>query len=75
MKTDRQTLLELQREKPIDQVVRDALEETRGQRFQVAQAALDLGITDATLYNWCSDLGINIYDYRRPAESWVRGGE
>ena len=75
MKTDRQTLLELQREKPIDQVVRDALEATRGQRFQVAQAALDLGITDATLYNWCSDLGINIDDYRRPAESGVRGGE
>ena len=66
MKTDRQALIELQHSKPIDQVIRDALENTRGKKSQIALVAVDLGVTDATIYKWCEDLGINIEDYRRP---------
>ena len=65
MKTDRQALLELQYSKPIEQVIRDALEKTRGKKSQVALAAVDLGVTDATIYNWCEHLGIDINHYRR----------
>ena len=67
MKTDRQTVLELQRAKPIVEILREALEKNRGKRFQVTLVALDLGVTDATLYNWCEDLGIDINEYRRVA--------
>ena len=67
MKTDRQTVLELQRAKPIVEILREALEKNRGKRFQVTLVALDLGVTDATLYNWCDDLGIDINEYRRVA--------
>ena len=64
MKTDRQVVLELQHSRPIVQIVRKALEEHRGKKSQVTLAALDLGITDATVYNWCEDLGIDIDEYR-----------
>ena len=65
MKTDGQTVLELQRSKPIENIVREALERHRGKRLQVVLAGLDMGVTDATVYNWCEDLGININEYRR----------
>ena len=67
MKIDRQTVLELQRAKPIVEILREALEKNRGKRFQVTLVALDLGVTDATLYNWCETLGIDIDEYRRVA--------
>ena len=67
MKTDRQVVLELQRSKPIEQVIREALERNMGKKSQVTLAALDLGITDATFYNWCTDLGIDIEEYRDPS--------
>ena len=73
MKTDKQTVLELQRSKPIVDIVRDALEKTRGERFQITLAALDLGITDATLYNWCRDLGIDIDAFRHPVGGDANG--
>ena len=28
--------------------------------------SVDLGISDATLYRWCEQLGIDIGKYRRP---------
>ena len=67
MKTDRQTVLELQRSKPIEEILREALENNRGSKFLMTHVALDLQVTDATVYNWCSDLGIDIDEYRRPA--------
>ena len=67
MKTDRQTVLELQRSKPIEEILREALENNRGSKFLMTYVALDLQVTDATVYNWCSDLGIDIDEYRRPA--------
>ena len=67
MKTDRQALLEAQRDKPIRDIIREALEKFRYQRHQVVLAGLDMGVTDATVYNWCEDLDIDIDQYRRPA--------
>ena len=66
MKTDRQALLEVQRGKPIEDVVREALEKYRGRKSQVALAGFDMGITDASVYNWCEQLGIDIKDYQQP---------
>ena len=73
MKTDRQTVLELRRGKPIVEILRESLEKNRGKRFLVALVALDLGVTDATVYNWCETLGIDIDQYRRPAPSAEKG--
>ena len=67
MKTDRQALLEAQRAKPIEDIVREALGKYLGRKSQVTLAALDMGITDASVYNWCEQLGIDIAEYRRPA--------
>ncbi len=67
MKTDRQTVLELQRSKPIEEILREALENNRGRKFLMTHVALDLQVTDATVYNWCETLGIDIDEYRRPA--------
>ena len=65
MKTDKQTVLELQRSKPIKEIVREALVQYAGQRMVVARVALDLGVTDATVYKWCEELGIDVDEYRR----------
>ena len=60
-KTPTQEKLEAQRGK----IVRDALEERRGQKHMVTIAAMDLGVTDATLYQWCREVGVDIDEYRR----------
>ena len=67
MKTDKQTVLELQRRSPIEDILRDVFEAHRAQKHMMMLVALDLGVTDATLYNWCEDLGIDIDEYRRLA--------
>ena len=35
----------------------------------VTLAAIDLGVTDATLYQWCREFGIDIDEYRRPVDA------
>ncbi len=65
MKTDRQALLELRQAKPIEDILREALEKYRGRKQQVVLASFALGVTDATVYNWCEELGIDIDEYRR----------
>ena len=65
MKTDRQSLLEAQRHQDIQDIVAGALEKYRGRRNMVMLVAVDLEVTDATVYRWCDDLGIDITDYRR----------
>ena len=65
-KTPMQEKLEAQRGKDIAEVLRDALETRRGQKHMVTIAAMELGVTDATLYQWCREFGIDINDYRRP---------
>ena len=61
-----QEKLELQHGKPIDEVLRDALENRRGHKGLPYLAAADVGISDGTLYWWCREFGIDIDEYRRP---------
>ncbi len=64
-KTDRQTVLGLQRGQPIDEIIEQTLEKHRGKRHYAALAAMELGLAGATLYKWAEALGIDIGDYRR----------
>ena len=66
-KTPTQEKLEAQRSKGMADILREALEGRRGQKHMVTIAAMDLGVTDATLYQWCREFGIDIDEYRRPA--------
>ena len=61
-----QEKLELQHGKPIEEVLREALETRRGQKGLPYLAAADIGISDGTLYWWCREFGIDIDEYRRP---------
>ena len=63
VKTPTQEKLEAQKGKDITAIVPEALETRRG-RHVVALAAVDLEISDATLYAWCRELGINIDSFR-----------
>ena len=63
-KTPTQEKLEAQQGKDIGEVLRSALSIRRGQKHMVALAALDLGLTDATVYQWCREFSIDIDEYR-----------
>ena len=39
----------------------------------LAGPAADIGVTNATIYRWCEDLGIDINEYRCPVEGTSRG--
>lgn len=62
-KTDRQQLLELKHDKPIRELVEEALEKHRGSRFYQTLAALELEVTLATLRNWASRMEIDLNGY------------
>ena len=66
-KTPTQEKLEAQFRKDIAQILREALEALRTQKHMVTIAAMDLGVTDATFYQWCREFSIDIDKYRRPA--------
>ena len=68
-KTPTQQKLEAQQGKDITEILRGALAANQGQRHMVAYAAFSLGVTDATVYQWCREFGIGIDEYRRPRES------
>ena len=64
-KTPIQEKLEAQQHLDIRDIVMAALEKFREQRKNmVIKAALELDISDATLYLWCRDLDIDIDSYR-----------
>ena len=63
-KTVVQEKLELQHGKPFEDVLRDTLESHRGRRNMVTSAALELGVTDATIYTWCRSLDIEVDRFR-----------
>ena len=63
-KTDRQMLLEALHGKAIDDVLRSALTERKGQRNALTSIAADLQVTTATLYRWFRDCGIDIDEYK-----------
>ena len=58
--TDRMALLEAQQGKPIKEIIEAALARHRGQPHQLELAARGLGVSDATLRQWCFRLGIAV---------------
>ncbi len=64
-KSPTQEKLEAQRQRDIRDVVLDSLRWYQGRRNMVVLVCADLDISDATLYRWCDELGIDINDYRR----------
>ena len=72
--TPTQEKLVAQRGKDVRTIVMEALEERRGQKHMVIRVALDLGVTDATVYQWCREFAIDIDEYRHPAAHVVEEG-
>lgn len=64
-KTPVQEKLEAQRQKGIREIVVEALNENRGDRLVTSGAAKNLGVSKATLYQWCRELEINPAHYRQ----------
>ena len=62
-------MLEAQRHEDIQEIIAGSLEKHRGQKNLVMVVALDLGVADVTIYRWCTDLGIDIDEYRRPVDA------
>ena len=67
--SDRKALLEVQRNKNIKDIVLEALNLHRGTKSSIQRASLELGISDATLYNWCRALEIPLSEYRQEEQS------
>ena len=69
-KTLAQRLIEHRYGKDLDQILRDALEARRGQKRFVQLAASDLGLSDATLYQWAKQTGVSVdgYKYAEPVQ-------
>ena len=65
-KSPTQEKLEAQRNQDIPDIVVGVLEKYRARRNMMMLVAVDLEVTDATVYRWCEDLGIDIDEYRQP---------
>ena len=65
MKSPTQEKLEAQRHQDIREIVAGSLDKYRGRKNFLMLVALDLEVSDATIYRWCEDLDINIDEYRR----------
>jgi transcriptional regulator with PAS, ATPase and Fis domain len=74
-KTLKQEKLEVQRKKEIRQIIREALENHRADKNMAQAAAIDLGITSGTIYQWCRELDIDLEEYHKPAPSEEDGQE
>ena len=66
-KSPTQEKLEAQRHEDIRDIVLGALRKFRGRRNMLMLVSVELEVSDATVYRWCADLGIDINEYRRPA--------
>ena len=69
-KSPTQLMLEAQRHADIRDIIVGLLSRYRGRKNKMMLAAVDLEVSDVTLYRWCTDLGIDIEQYRnrqRPA--------
>ena len=64
-KSPTQEKLEAQRQRDIRDIVVDALLRHRGRKNMAMLVSVDLEISDATLYRWCEELGIDIDEYRQ----------
>ena len=74
-KTDRQALLEVQHGKPVKDILLESLAKHRGQRNMTMLVGIELSVSNATIYNWCDQLGIDIAGYRRPSDAVSPGQE
>ena len=63
--TPTQEKLEAQKGKNVRSILIEAMETRRGQKHMIARVAFDLGLTDATVYQWCREFNIDIDEYRR----------
>ena len=61
--TDRQRVLELIHNMPIDAVLRAHLERHRARRDMVDACCADLGIGIGSFYRWCREYDIEVKDY------------
>ena len=70
IKSPTQEKLEAQRNQDIRDIVLSALRKFRARRNMLMLVSVELEVSDATVYRWCADLGIDIDEYRRatPAE-------
>ena len=73
LKSPTQEKLEAQRHEDIRDIVLGALRKFRGRRNMLMLVSVELEVSDATVYRWCSDLGIDIDEYRRPAVGAEKG--
>lgn len=65
LKSYTQQALEAQHgNKPTKQILLEALDSRRGEKNLVQKVALHLGLSDATIYNYCRDLNIDLSQYR-----------
>ena len=67
IKSPTQEKLEAQRNQDIRDIVLSALRKFRGRRNMLMLVSVELEVSDATVYRWCDDLGIDIDEYRRVA--------
>ena len=68
-KSPTQLMLEAQRQLDIKDILLESLESHRTRKSLVLFVAVDLGVSDVTVYRWCEDLGIALDEYRRPAQA------
>ena len=66
--TDRQRLLEIQRGKPIRQLIEETLRQHRGDRLYAARTAVELDVSPGTLRLWTGQMGIDLRRYAAAAE-------
>ncbi len=64
LKTDKQLLLEAQRGKDLKQILEDSLRGHKGERNMILSVAVEIGVSHATIYDWCRDLEIDLTTFR-----------
>ena len=67
-KSPTQLMLEAQRHLDIRDILLDLLKTYQGQKNLMMRVGVELGVSDATVYRWCEELGIDIKEYRWAAE-------
>ena len=65
-KTREQLRLESLYGRPIREILIGALEAHRGQKNLASVVAIDLEVSDGTVYSWCRELAIDVSDYAHP---------
>ena len=67
-KTTLQQKLELEWQKPLEELLLDALNSHRGEPHAVRATAVELDIADSTIYKWCKQLDICTKHWTRHLE-------